>query len=119
MRCLGGWSLGGVFTALSGQPFTPTMGFDWSRIGNSGASDRPDINPNYSGNAYNPTSGSNARGLVGVADQWYDANAYMLPNPLGLAVPQPGFYGNVGRNTIIGPRLISLDFTLDQAVPVG
>ncbi len=116
---LGGWSMGGVFTALSGQPFTPSMGFDWSRIGNSGASDRPDINPNYQGNPYNPTSGSNARGPVGSPDQWYDANAFMLPNPLGLAVPQPGFYGNVGRNTIIGPRLISLDFTLTKRFVLG
>ena len=116
---LGGWTTSAVFTALSGQPFTPNMGFDWSRIGNSGASDRPDINPNFTGNPFNPTSGSNARGPVGTADQWYDPTAFVLPNPLGLATPQPGFMGNVGRNTIIGPRLISLDFTLTKRFQLG
>ena len=108
---LGGWTTSAVFTALSGQPFTPTLNFDWSRTGNSGASDRPSINPNYQGNPFNPHIGS--------PDQWYDANAYVLPNPLGLATPQPGFFGNLGRNTIIGPRLVSLDFTLTKRFQLG
>ena len=108
---LGGWSASGVFTAMAGQPFTPSMGFDWSRIGNSGASDRPDRNPNFAGNSFNP--------ILGSPDRWYDPNAFVLPNPLGLDVPQPGFYGNIGRNTMIGPKLISLDFTLTKQFQLG
>ncbi len=108
---LGGWTVSGVFTALAGQPFTPDMGFDWSRQGNSGGSERPDVNPNYTGNVLNP--------IIGSPDQWFDPNAFALPNPLGLAVPQPGFFGNIGRNTMIGPRLISLDFTLTKRFQMG
>jgi hypothetical protein len=87
------------------------MGFDWSRIGDSGASDRPDINPSFQGNALNP--------IIGSPDKWYDANAYVLPNPLGLATPQPGFMGNIGRNTLIGPNLFGLDFTLTKRFQLG
>jgi hypothetical protein len=108
---LGGWTTSAVFTASSGQPFTPTLNFDWSRTGNSGASDRPSINPDYQGNPFNP--------LIGSPDQWYDASAYVLANPLGLATPQPGFFGDIGRNTVIGPNLISLDFTLTKRFQLG
>ena len=107
----GGWTASSVFTAMAGQPFTPNMGFDWSRTGDSGAATRPDVNTNFQGNALNP--------VIGSPDQWYDPNAFVLPNPLGLAVPQPGFFGNVGRNTIIGPRLVNLDFTLTKRFVLG
>ena len=96
------------------------MGFDWSRIGDSGASDRPDINPNFQGDAFNPTSGAMSTGeRVGTADRWYNPEAYTLPNPLGLATPQPGFFGNLGRNTIIGPKLFGVDFTLTKRFQFG
>ncbi len=34
----------------------------------------------------------------------------MTPN--AFAVPQEGFYGNLARNTIIGPGLVNWDFSL-------
>ena len=108
---LGNWEVSSVFTAYSGQPFTATLGFNWSRNGNGGASDRPSVNPNYQGNALNP--------IIGSPDRWFDANAFVLPNPLGLATPQPGFFGNLGRNTLIGPRLVNLDFILTKRFRLG
>jgi hypothetical protein len=36
--------------------------------------------------------------------QYYDPNAFVLGNP--------GFYGDVGRNTVIGPGVNTFDFSL-------
>jgi hypothetical protein len=92
---------------MSGQPLTPQLMFDWSRTGNSGAADRPDLVPGYS---LNPTHGVGTNGIkLGTAEHWFDPYAFALPNPLGLRTPLPGFLGNVGRNTIIGPSLVNFD----------
>jgi hypothetical protein len=98
---LGGWEVSGLALAMAGQPLTPQLQVDFGRTGNAGAGDRPDLVP---GKSLNP--------IVGTADQWYDPTAFTWPNPLGLAVPQLGFLGNVGRNTIIGPRIMNFDMTL-------
>jgi hypothetical protein len=107
---LGGWEISGTSLMMSGQPLTPQLMFDWSRTGNSGAADRPDLVP---GRSLNPTSGIGTNGLqLGTADHWFDPYAFALPNPLGLKTPVPGFFGNVGRNTIIGPNLVNVDFAV-------
>ena len=49
---------------------------------------------------------------MGTVDHWFDPYAFALPNPLGLSKPVPGFLGNVGRNTIIGPKLVNFDAAL-------
>ncbi len=105
---LGGWEISGTSLVMSGQPLTAQLMFDYSRTGNSGAGDRPDLAP---GRGLNPTHGVGSNGtLLGTAEHWYDPYAFALPNPLGLRTPVPGFLGNVGRNTIIGPRLVNFDF---------
>jgi hypothetical protein len=98
---LGGWEITGLSLLMSGQPLTPQLQLDFSRTGNSGAGDRPDL---AAGGSLNP--------IIGTAEQWYDPTAFTWPNPLGLPQPQPGFLGNVGRNTIIGPKIINFDMTL-------
>src|SRR5262249_23246979 len=107
---LGGWEISGTSLMMSGQPLTPQLMFDWSRTGNSGAADRPDLVP---GRSLNPTSGSGGKGIkLGTGEHWFDPYAFALPNPLGLRMPVPGFFGNVGRNTIIGPNLVNFDFAV-------
>jgi hypothetical protein len=107
---LGGWEITGTSLAMAGQPITPQLQVDYGRTGNAGAGDRPDL---VSGASLNPTSGVAANGeRLGTADRWYDPRAFTWPNPLGLAVPQLGFLGNVGRGTIIGPRLVNFDMAL-------
>ncbi|PYJ05543.1 MAG: hypothetical protein DME25_08235, partial [Verrucomicrobia bacterium] len=104
----GGWEISGTSLVMSGQPLTPQLMFDYSRTGNSGAADRPDLVP---GRSLNPTHGTGANGIqLGTAEHWFDPYAFALPNPLGLRNPVPGFLGNVGRNTIVGPRLVNVDF---------
>jgi hypothetical protein len=100
---LGGWEVSGLMLAMSGQPLTPQLQVDFSRTGNAGAGDRPDLVP---GKSLNPR--------IGTAQQWYDPTAFTWPNPLGLPIAQLGFLGNVGRNTVIGPKLFNFDVTVQK-----
>lgn len=96
-----GWQLGLILKAASGSPVTATdSSANWSRSGVTSRIERPDLSP---GKSNNPTLGS--------PDQWFD--------PTAFAVQTLGFYGNAGRNTIIGPGILSVDFSTlkDTAVP--
>ncbi len=93
----GGWSLSGILTLASGHPFTPLISFNNSRSGVAGATattvDRPNLKPGYSNNP-----------ITGKPEQWYDPNAFELP--------PAGFFGNLGRNTLIGPGFSNVDISL-------
>jgi len=126
---LGGWQIGGVFQASTGVPFTP--GFAGDTLGVSGTDpsvDVPDLvggagcgslvnhgNPNH----YIKTQ---CLGVPTAPNQmFFAANCDPKP-PIGPnGAPQqlaPGdlrcfnLRGNLGRNTLIGPGLMNLDFSL-------
>jgi hypothetical protein len=90
---LGGWQVSPIVTIQSGFPLTVVSGVDRSNIG--AGFDRP-----------NQVAGQDSvlpddqRTL----DRWFNTNAFVL---------QPaGTFGNVGRNTIIGPGFILVDAAL-------
>jgi hypothetical protein len=90
-----GWQLAGILTMRSGIPFTPQLGFDRARAlpRSGGAGQRPDL---VSGCSLNP--------VLGGADMYYDVNCFSLP--------AAGTFGNVPRNTLIGPGFGTLDFAV-------
>jgi hypothetical protein len=102
-KLLDDWSLSGVFIRASGNPFTPLISFNNSRSGVTGATatlaDRPNLKSGFSKNP-----------IIGSPDQWYDPNAFELP--------APGFFGNLGRNTLIGPGFTNVDFSLMKDIAV-
>ena len=112
---LGGWSVSGIGTFQSGQPFTPRVGFNNSRNGDSQNPDRPDLLP---GASKNPTSGTSA-GCAGVKSGTKVGTPDLFYDPCAFAIPAPGTFGNLGRNTIIGPGLVDLDFSLEKNFPIG
>jgi hypothetical protein len=86
----GGWQLGSIITVQSGFPINPTVGGS-DRSGAGGLFDRPNatgISPYLS----NPTP-----------SKWFNIAAF-TPNT-------PGTFGNVGRNSIIGPGMFTWDFS--------
>ena len=91
-------------TIRSGIPFTPVLAFDRARAAprSGGAGQTPDL---VAGCSLNP--------VLGGADQYFDPNCFSLP--------ALGTFGNVPRNTIIGPGLASWDMALFKniAVPGG
>ena len=94
---LGGWEISGLFNARSGQPFTPGIGFDRANLRSSSSDQgqRPDA------------LGVPAdQVILGRVERWFD--------PMAFSLPAAGFLGNLGRNTLIGPGLVSMDGALQK-----
>jgi hypothetical protein len=89
----GGWTLGGIGTFQSGFPFTPQLGFNPSNDGDTRNPVRPSWNPAFQGPV-----------ILGGPNQYF--------NPAAFAVPPNGTYGNVGRDTLIGPGSSTVDFSV-------
>jgi hypothetical protein len=93
---LGGWQIGGIITANTGQPLTPqhplgaTAGFRFPR-------------PNVTGNP-NLSSGRDPA-------RWFNTSVFIAPPtaPSGESVA-----GSAGRNSITGPGFQQVDFTLQK-----
>jgi hypothetical protein len=83
---LGGWRYSDVTTIRSGLSFNPGLS-----IPNQGIAVRPDA------------TGSSIIGPRTVA-QWFNTGAF--------TAPQPGFLGNAGSGTILGPHLVNFDMAL-------
>ena len=100
-RMVGSWQLGGIVTYGSGMPTSVWVEYDAARTGTSevgpAIGQRPDLAP---GAANNPVTGD-PRG-------WVNAGAFRRP--------EPGFLGNLGRNTIIGPNMADVDFSLVKSI---
>ena len=92
---LGGWQISGVTTAESGLPFTLT----------ASATDVANINPSSQTERANVTGASLLpSGFQQSVQAWY--------NPAAFVTPQPYTFGDVGRNTVRGPKAMTWDFAL-------
>lgn len=90
-----GWEVSALGTFQAGQPFTARVGFNRSNSGDNQNPDRPNLVPGHSNNP-----------RLGSPNKYFDANAFSLPDP--------GTFGNLGRNTLIGPGISSLDLSLQK-----
>jgi len=92
-----GWSINSIVTLQDGFPFSPQLSYNPSGNGDTRNPVRPFVNPNFSGPI-----------ILGKPSQWFNPNAFLAP----ANVPSNlGFYGNVGRDTLIGPGLATWDFS--------
>jgi hypothetical protein len=122
-----GWQVSGIIIANSGEPFTVTA-----------AGNRPEITTSIPKGAIalpaNLGSGSTPNGVTANAlrpdyavgrkptniykrpinkktDPYFDTSAF--------TVPAYGFYGNVGRNTMIGPNYVNLDASAKRTINIA
>jgi hypothetical protein len=94
----GGWRVTGVFQVHSGIPFTPTIGSaDESGSGANQCSCGFAWLPNQVGSASVSSPGIN---------QWF--------NPAAFATPASGTFGDIRRNSLIGPAWRDLDLSLGK-----
>jgi hypothetical protein len=93
---LSGWQLGGIYKASTGQPFTPVLGGD--PLGTM--LDETNEPPNR---VVGP--GCETLSNPGDPNHYIKTQCLAFPNPANLR-------GNLGRNTVIGPGLANLDFSL-------
>lgn len=94
----GGWELLGVVQAQSGFPFNPRVGFDQARM-RSGFGDL-DQRPSLAAAAPPRILGDPAR--------YYDPASFILP--------APGLPGDLGRNTLAGPGLFTLNLAAHKSL---
>ncbi len=96
-KLAGGWSIGGIASFRSGLPFTPILSFNNSNDGTTlFISDRPDV--------VGPCK------ILGDPAKWFDPSCF--------AVPQPGKYGNAGRNILRGPDFKNVDLVIAKETPI-
>jgi len=98
---LSGWQLGGLYKASTGQPFTPILGGDPAGMKLDEVSEPPDrlVGP-------------------GCATLTNPGNPNHYIKTQCLAFPGAGKWGNLGRNTLIGPGVSKLDFSVFKNNPV-
>jgi hypothetical protein len=99
-RLVEGWQVSGIFTAQSGSPFTVNDGFDQAGVDSNAAIPRPNAVPGC--DPYIEKRELSPSGLV--EPLWFNTACYSL-EPAGTL-------GNVLRNSLVGPRLVNLDFAL-------
>ena len=99
---LGGWEVGGVFTISSGTPFTVLVAGDPLGLGTTDTYQYPDkvIGPGCS-NPVNPQNASN----------YVKLTCFQAPSTSTRL-------GTSGRNALIGPGLMNLDFSLFKNIPI-
>lgn len=124
----GGWELSGVFSAQTGQPFSPLNSFGACTDANGDGvltSDRPSIgNPRAPITSVallaDPSCVNPSQGYVDLSGNPVDpANAHFVQNPLGVKTGQAFqvgsetfIAGNAGRNTLLGPNTVNLDLAV-------
>jgi hypothetical protein len=87
-----GWQVSGIFSALTGEPFSVVTGYDQTGIDDLSIR-RPNL---VSGCSQNP--------ILGNVKEWYNTACF--------AAPPNGELGNLGRNTLLGPKFWDLDFAV-------
>ena len=117
---VGGWQLNGVVTVRDGLPLNVAMGFRCSGNGvSSNNTDRPDLRPGASSNPR-----IKGKRDFRQEDPYFDATAFVAPPTCFAAgatddASRRGYFGNAGRNTLIGPGLVGTDFSVFKTFRVG
>ncbi len=96
-----GWTLNSIVTLQGGFPFTPQLSYNPSNNGDTRNPVRPFVNPAFTGNV-----------ILGNVNEWFNPAAFLAPPNAS------GFYGNLGRDTLIGPGLATWDFSTLKEIPV-
>jgi len=93
-----GWTVNSIVTLQGGFPFSPQLSYNPSNNGDTRNPVRPFANPAFTGPV-----------VLGNPNQWFNPAAFLAP---ANTAANGGFYGNVGRNTLIGPGLATWDFSV-------
>jgi hypothetical protein len=94
---ISGWTVNSIVTLQGGFPFSPQLSYNPSNNGDTRNPVRPFANPDFIGKL-----------ILGTPGKWFDPNAFLAP---ANTPANGGFYGNVGRDTISGPGLVTWDFS--------
>ena len=104
---LNGWTVTGIITTNSGQPFTVTTGTDVN--GDGQTNDRPSVAPNSAG----PRTFGAQKSRVAAENKWFDTSAYCVPGTTGCPGLGPlGLLGNTRPAQLDDPGYRDVDASL-------
>jgi len=95
------WTVNSIVTLQGGFPFTPQLSYNPSNTGDTRNPVRPYVNPAFAGPV-----------ILNNPNQWFNPNAFLAPPN------SSGFFGNLGRDTLIGPGVATCDFSLLKDTPI-
>lgn len=95
-----GWRISGITTASSGNPFSVVWSGNRARSYPGATRSRPNLR-----------AGADPNPILGGPDRYFD--------PAAFEAQPPGFLGSLGRNTLIGPGLVTFDVALAKHTSVG
>lgn len=100
-KLFGGWEISGILTLQSGFPFTANLRGDTAGVGagTGGIFVRPNAVPGVDWKL---------KGSERTTARYFNTSAF--------SQPAAGTFGNVGRNTLIGPGLVNVDAVLARSV---
>jgi hypothetical protein len=101
-KVVSGWALNSIVTLQSGFPFTPQLSYNPSNNGDTKNPVRPFVNSSFSGPV-----------IVRLPQEWFNPAAFLAPPA------NSGFYGNLGRDSFIGPGLATWDFSAMKDIPLN
>jgi hypothetical protein len=102
-RVLGDWHVSMIFKAASGTPFSPGMsGRHVPDLSRQAGRQRPDV-----------VAGASYKDAIdpGNPNQYFDPSIFVMP--------PAGFYGEAGRNVLIGPGLFLVDLGIRKSLSLG
>jgi hypothetical protein len=101
-RLLGGFQLSGIFSVQTGFPFTVNVQGDSAGVGagTGGIYVRPNAVPGQT---------SDLSGSAKSTSRYFNTGAF--------SAPAAGTFGNVGKNTVVGPGLTNLDLVIAKEIP--
>ncbi len=107
---LAGWETGSILTVASGTPFTVLVAGDQLGQNSTDPYQYPDRlrGPGCQGNPVNP---GRANPTATSTDAYVKIECFAAPNPSWRL-------GNAGRNSVIGPGLVDMDFSLFKNIPI-
>ena len=126
---LGGWQVGSMFNERGGLPIDveivrPDIVY---RNNSTGAITAAAVVTNgvvMTTPVVNVPGGGNSRNVrrpdvVPGVNPYYVSNGTFFINPAAFAVPQPGTFGNLGRNALRGPSINQFDLTMSKKFVVA
>lgn len=121
-----GWQISGIVIANSGEPFTVTSSGNRPEITTSIPKGATAVPANL-GSASTPNGVTANAGRPDYVTGRKPANIYQHPgnkktqsyfDTSAFVVPAYGYYGNVGRNSMIGPNYVNIDFSVKRTIPI-
>jgi len=99
-RAIEGWQVSAIGTFQSGLPFTPQLSYNPSNDGDTRNPVRPSLNSQFTGPI-----------IEGGPNPYFNGGAFIQP--------LSGTYGNLGRNTLQGPRLTQTDISMAKKLAIS